>query len=165
MRNLSSLIAMLVLFVTPISSARNIELWSYDALFKSADLVVIGTAQGTVDNGARFPENRWAGALTGEQTTFVIERALQGKPPGGALKVNHFRYTKDAILTDGPLLVSFRTKPIILAEPPNGHISLGTPQYLLFLKATSDGSWEPVSGQADAQLSVKEIYCPLPDLD
>lgn len=41
-------------------------------------------------------------------------------------------------------------------------IMLGPPEYLLFLKRTADGRLEPVSGQIDPALSVREMHRPLP---
>jgi hypothetical protein len=41
---------------------------------------------------------------------------------------------------------------------------LAPPGYLLFLKQGKDGRYEPVSGQIDAELSVKEVNSPLPEV-
>ena len=40
--------------------------------------------------------------------------------------------------------------------------ALGIPEDLLFLKDADNGRFEPVSGEIDPRLSVKEIYSPLP---
>ena len=68
-------------------------------------------------------------------------------------------------------LVTFRTNGPTIADagsdnraPAKSKITLSTPQYLLFLKRSADGHFEPVSGQIDAVLSVREIYRPLPDM-
>jgi hypothetical protein len=66
-------------------------------------------------------------------------------------------------IENGPLLVTFRTKGIHL-ELAGAPISLGAPEYLLFLKLRKDGRYEPVSGRVDPEFSVRELYTPLPSL-
>ncbi len=76
----------------------------------------------------------------------------------------HFKPKDGVANQNGPLLIAFRTKGITI----NGdgsvkfEVGLGTPDYLLFLKADGKGRFEPLSGQIDPRLSVKEIYEPLP---
>jgi hypothetical protein len=147
-------------------SARAIETWSYDRLFCEADIVVIASAQATVQSDDPTPDGAWKTSLVGQRATFAVIAKLKGKDDAGTVTVRHFR-PKDGVLTqDGPMLVSFRT------DGPRSEggtrvkyvVKLSTPQYLLFLKRSQDGPYEPVSGQTDSALSVKEIYAPLPEV-
>lgn len=156
-----------ILTLTPFAPARQIESWSYERLFKESDLVVIATAKGTADTNDAPPDNRWKSALVGQQTTFAIDAVLKGNAPAAPLAVLHFKLKPGVVTQDGPLLVSFRTKgPTIEGGGSVKYkAQLGTPQYLLFLKTAADKErFAPVSGQTDPELSVKEIYAPLPEV-
>jgi len=145
------------------ASARGIETWSYDRLFKEADLIVIASAQATVETDDHAKDDRWKQSLVGEKTTFMVQSVLKGHAKGGSVAVIHFKFRDGVLSQNGPLLVHFRTNGIVIHG--NGSIKfeamLGPPQYLLFLKAADNGCFEPVSGQIDPILSVKEIYSPL----
>jgi hypothetical protein len=163
--------AMIVLAATlalvPLASARQVEDWPYERLFKEADLVVIATAKATEETHDPAPDNRWKSSLVGQRTTFTVDAVLKGeRAAGGTLAVLHFKLKPGVLTQDGPLLVAFRTKG--LAVEGGGmkkyKALLGTPQYLLFLKAADNGRFVPVSGQADPALSVKEVYAPLPEV-
>jgi hypothetical protein len=151
---------------TPFAPAREIESWSYERLFKESDLVVIATAQATADSNDAPPDNRWKSALVGQQTTFAIDAVLKGKRLSAPLAVLHFKLKPGVVTQDGPLLVTFRTKgPAIEGGGKVKYsVQLGTPQYLLFLKTADHERFALVSGQIDPELSVKEIYAPLPDV-
>ena len=146
------------------AAGRQIEDWSYDRLFKEADLVVIASAQETADSDDPAPDDRWKTRLVGQRTTFSVITTLKGQHEDSEMTVQHFRLRDGVVTNDGPLLVAFRTKGLTI----NGGGSvkyiaaLSTPQYLLFLKRSEGGRLEPVSGQLDPKLSVKEIYEPLP---
>jgi len=148
------------------ASARQIEIWSYDRLFKEADLVLIASAQATVETDDHTKDDRWKRSLVGQKTTFTVQSVLKGQVDDGSVAVIHFKLRDGLQSSNGPMLVHFRTKGIVIHG--NGPIKfealLGPPQYLLFLKATDDGCFEPVSGQIDPILSVKEIYSPLPSV-
>jgi len=155
------------LTLTAFASARQIENWSYERLFKEADLVVIATAKATAETNDSPPDVRWKSDLVGQQTTFAVDAVLKGKAPAtSTLTVLHFKLKPGVLTQDGPLLVAFRTKgPTIEGGGAKKYkVLLGTPQYLLFLKAADKGRFVPVSGQADSALSVKEIYPPLPEV-
>jgi len=159
MRLKSVLVLSLILAATSPSTGRMFDNWSYSKLFKAADLVVIARAGPTVDTGAKPTDPRYADMLVGEETQFTIESVLQGKAPVGGLTVRHFRFAdSNKIGFDGPQLAFFRTKPRVFKGPDIGYVSLGIPDYLLFLRPTGDGAFEPVSGQIDAAQSVKEMY-------
>jgi hypothetical protein len=155
---------LLTLALTPLAPARQVESWSYERLFKEADLVVIATAKATADTNDAPPDNRWKSALVGQQTTFTVDVVLKGKPPAWALAVVHFKLKAGVVTQDGPLLVTFRTKGFVIegGGKIKYNVQLGPPQYLLFLKTADKERFALVSGQTDPELSVKEIYPPLP---
>ena len=153
--------------LTGSATARQIEQWSYERLFKEADLVVIATATTIKATDDRLADERWRERLVGQDTTFTVHTVLKGEALD-RLTVLHFKlkeeHGRQAAAKDGPLLVGFRTKgPTIVGGGSEKYTAqLGTPQYLLFLKKSDGGRFEPLSGQIDPRLSVKEIYSPLP---
>jgi hypothetical protein len=159
---LASLLVLLLL--VPSTPARQVEIWDYDRLFKEADVVVIASAQGTADSSDEPPVGRWKANLIGQRTTFTVLATLKGRVGDGPLAVRHFRVREGVATMDGPLLVQFRTEGPVIEG--GGRVKykaqLSTPQYLLFLRRVTPGVYEPVSGQVDSALSVKEIYAPLP---
>jgi hypothetical protein len=164
MRILYAITVLVSALLVASASAEQIENWSYDRLFKEADVIVIASVQGTVASDDKASDERWKASLIGLRTTFSVINTLKGRLDDGPLTVLHFKL-KDGVLTqDGPLLVSFRTKgPTIEGGRSVKYKAvLSTPQYLLFLKRSDGGRFEPVSGQIHPALSVKEIYAPLP---
>lgn len=153
----------LTLFVAS-ADARRIENWSYERLFKEADVVVIAQAKGTVASDDRAADERWNANLIGQRTSFSVINALKGQVEKDSITVVHFKSKECVLMPNGPLLIKFReTGPTIEGGGSLKYqVQLSTPQYLLFLKRTDDGHFEPLSGQIDPALSVKEIYAPLP---
>jgi hypothetical protein len=159
---LSSFVALGVL--TPTLSARLLENWPYDRLFKEADLVVIARATSTEDCDDKTSDNPWKEEFLGLNTAFSVETVLKGKCKGDKLTVLHFKVRDEVRIANGPLLVSFRTKGTEIVLKGGTKVGLGAPEYILFLKATKDGRFEPVSGRTDPRLSVKEVHSPLSNL-
>lgn len=141
-------------------TGRLIENWPYDRLFREADVVVIAVAEKTAETQDRFDPKIWTTQFIGQSTTFVVASTLKGKAEK-KLEVLHYKVPPNALLENGPLLVTFRTEPIRI-ERPNLQARFGPPEYLLFLKRLPDGRLAPVSGAIDPELSVREIYSPLP---
>jgi len=131
------------------SSARIVESWPYDKLMKEADLVVVARPVKTELTADAAPENNWPLEMVGQDTTFEVKHAFQGKMDGTHIKVLHFKFgnvkkgldPKHRGIPNGPNLVAFRLK-----EPP---------EYLLFLKRLKDGRYEPLSGRIDPMYSVR----------
>jgi hypothetical protein len=147
----------------PPALARQIESWPYARLFKEADLIVIATAERTSDTKDRPKTRRWE--LVRQVTVFSVHRTLKGKVEGPTVRVLHFRLPRGKLAEDGPLLVSFRTKSRVIKRVVDGareEVQLSKGEYLLFLKARNDGRYEPVSGQIDPVLSVRELSQPSP---
>ncbi len=160
-------VLLIVLASAVFVSARQIEEWSYDRLFREADLAVIVSAQATVDSTDIPPDKQWAESLVGQATTFKVTRTIKGDAvkDGDTMTLVHFRLKDGVTTSNGPLLVNFRTKPFkisVRGEQVDANVSMvEAPQYLLFLRKSAGGNFVPVSGWFDSALSVKEIYSPL----
>lgn len=154
------LVALVVGVAVPDASARRIEDWPYDKLFKESDLVVIATVKGSNDNGEKAKLGGWDVNFIGVDTTFEVQSTLKGKAPDKKLTVRHFRAPEGQQFADGPLLVTFRDKRINV-DTKSVKAVLGAPEYMLFLKAPKNAKetrYEPVSGRVDPELSVREMF-------
>jgi hypothetical protein len=158
-----SAIALLAISAAP-AFARLLENWPYERLFKEADLVVIARAERTTETKERLSPAGWKVEFIGQETVFTVQTILKGKVKDERkLQVLHYRLPDDVLIANGPLLVSFRTEPLVLKGVVNGRAfktALGRPEYLLFLRVRPDGRFEPVSGQVDPALSVRELHEP-----
>lgn len=163
MRTSLAVTLLIAMEIVPSAAARHVENWAYDRLFKEADVIVIASAQKTVDSDDAAPV-RWKRSLVGQRTTFSVIETLKGTLPGDRITVVHFKVKDGVVTEDGPMLVAFRTKGISIegGGPEKYSVVLPAPTYLMFLKRSDGGRLEPVSGQIDPDRSVKEIYPPLP---
>jgi hypothetical protein len=157
------------LSVTPLLTARGVEAWPYERLFKEADLVIIATAAGTKDSNDTFIDERWPLEFVGQNTKFDVNQFLKGSPPK-EVAVLHFKFgkvhkkaqlanRKEVEIIDGPSFLQFGSKPqtfTLNGIEYNSHKI----EYLLFLKKRDDGRFEPVSGRIDPDLSVRELFPP-----
>jgi hypothetical protein len=154
-------LVVVAIFAVP-AFGRLLENWPYDRLFKEADLVVIAVAEDTKDTKDRFTAEGWKLELVGQETTFIVRSTLKGKMAREQkLKVLHFRLQKGQLVSNGPLLVIFRSKPLTLNGTINRRVfkaGVAQPDYMLFLRARPDGRYELVSGQFDPALSVRELH-------
>lgn len=156
----------LILLATSSALSRAVEDWPYERLLREADVVVIGTVKSEADSDIPPQEPLAAMKAIARITSFDVRLAIKGDS-GPSVDLLHFRLPEGAVTMDGPLLAHFRTKgPVV---QPDGRstadkavAALSRPDYLLFLKRTAGGRLEPVSGQYDSELSVREIYRPLP---
>lgn len=142
---------------------RALENWPAERLMKEADVVVMATAVASKDCKDTFKDKHWQVDFLGVETTFKVDALLKGKVEGDKLTMLHFRLERGVRVDSGPILVTFQTKG---REVPlkRGHLSLGRPSYLLFLKKRSDGRFEAVSGQIDPALAVREMHRPFLDV-
>jgi hypothetical protein len=145
------------------ASARLIENWPYDRLFKESDLVVIASVASVEDCKDRRSDNPWKIEFLGVNTTFKVESVLKGKA-ADTIKVLHYKLEEGVDIRSGPLLVSFRKEGQAF-QTKRGKFGLGRPDYMLFLKVRKDGRYEPVSGPIDPGLAVREMHKPLPDFE
>ena len=142
--------------------ARLIPSWPYERLFKEADVVVIARAEDTNDTKDRFSADGWKVEFVGQDTRFVAQSVLKGKLGDEKMfTVLHYRLPERVAIINGPLLVKFRHDSLMLSGTVNGtkfQADLGRPEYMLFLRLRKDGRFEPVSGQFDPALSVRELH-------
>lgn len=128
------------------ASARVIPNWPYDKLVREADMIVIAMAVGSMDTADVPASDAFKAELIGKETKFSVRAVLKGKLEGESLTLLHFRL-KGLMPPNGPMLISFQISD--KARP--------SPEYLLFLKRRTDGRFEPVAGQVDSVLSVRQI--------
>jgi hypothetical protein len=137
----------------PAASARALPYWPYDKLFKEADLVVIAKAtavEATDDQPADDNLKRLKTMMRAQTTSFEVLQVLKGKAEGKTVRVLHFAFKPGEPGPDnGPGLMSFETKD--------------APDHILFLRARKDGRYEPVTGEYDPDLSVRELRFLIPD--
>jgi hypothetical protein len=153
-------------FLAPICghcSARQIEDWPYDKLFKNADLVVIVqplSVRDATEKDKAIPPEVGKDWLVGIVTNFKVLHVVKGEYKEKELDLVHFKLKKGAMIGNGPLLVSFHTKSISIRG--DGWSGGAENEYMLFLKSGKDKRLEFVSGQFDPELSVKQMTRPLP---
>jgi hypothetical protein len=145
------------------ATARRLEDWPYDKLMKEADLVVVATAVKTVETKDEMGDPAWKKRrFIGQDTTLEVITALKGKVDEKRIKVLHFKLPHGDFIINGPLFFDFRAKPLEI-RLKTANITLGSPDYLLYLKRMKDGRYEPVSGRFDPALSVREMMRPFPE--
>lgn len=182
--NLSFAAASLAIFCCPaVGLARKLEHWPYERLFQEAELVVIATVVATTPCGDQLQDEGtdWQADFQAVNTTFAVKTVLKGQPRD-TLKLLHFRYHPDTntVLENGPQFASFLSadNPVRLRmqqipnQQPKSQIKQlkakalavksvsiqPPPSYMLFLKLRSDGRFEPLSGQIDSKLSVRDLW-------
>ncbi len=144
--------------------ARLVEDWSYERLFKESDLIVIAQPTKSENSTDRLRDNPWKTEFLGVNTKFHVEHVLKGNFDVAELTLLHFK--TDALIVNGPSLVSFRTNSLKYVIQKEGHAgkeveNAGPGTYLLFLRTRADGRFQPVSGQVDPVFSVREIAMPI----
>jgi hypothetical protein len=150
-----------------LASGRLVESWSYERLFREADLVVIAVPAGEERADDAFGEHPWDLDVVGLNTTFEVKHTLKGKADGKQVKMLHFRFAdppkgKIVVIDDGPGFVAVRRKSLTVREGGQP-VHLPAPEYLLFLRRLKDGRCEPVSGKIDPKFAVRELSEPLDD--
>jgi hypothetical protein len=156
----------LSLVAAGVADARRLPEWPHDRLLKEADLVVLAAA-GKSEPAADKWDGDYAYELDGINTRFTVKVALKGEIPKDGLTVLHYRMgrLKPGKTVDdqaraakgGPNLVGFRAEALRV-NIGRSEVSVPAPEYLLYLKKRADGRYEPVSGQYDPNLSVRELF-------
>jgi hypothetical protein len=145
------------------ADARRVEIWSFERLGETADVVLIGTVASTEQWSEKLKAQLFAEDLEGQLTTFDVETVFKGKDIGKHIQVIHYRVRKGILIENGPVLASFRkTGRRLEINSVDGvehrmDVEEGTPHYLLYLKKRSDGKYEPISGQIDSAFSVRKL--------
>src|SRR5262245_4541744 len=128
--------------ITATVSARPARVWSDAELWKEADVVVLARPKSTKDVTLVAKEPRpefWIDV----ETTLEVQIMLKGDAKD-EIVFRHARYKEGAIpLPNGPIFVKL--------DPDKRQ------QFLLFLKRTEGGVFEPLSGQMDAHDSVRWV--------
>ena len=127
-------IGILLVFLSVVPcGARVAKIWSCDEMREAADLIVIAKPDKSELTAAKLDGYRDA---LGTNTTFGVQSTLKGTL-NGKLVVQHYVFAKGGVIPpNAPSFVAF----------PTGEKSA---TYLLFLKKTADGTYEPVTGQID----------------
>jgi hypothetical protein len=144
MRNL--LVLVLLLAAATLAEARISEAWTYQRLYDSADLVVVGVVMSTTDTheATVLPYLHPDVHVIGESTEFHVGVVLKGDQNLKSYVLHHYRLANPSgVRLNGPVLVSFDSKP-------RGH-------YLLFLTHEADGRYAPVAGQVDSAKSIFKL--------
>ena len=137
--------------------SRPIREWTYEELMEKADMVVIAQAvsENTTTNTRPEFQKSWPDvSFVGLNTLFKVKLALKGEVNAGRLTVFHFRICEMPNgIRNGPMFVVFQIGDRKL---PHGG-TMPPPDYMLFLRRLEDGRYEPVSGQMDPVIAVKEL--------
>ena len=143
---------------------RGVEPWPYEKLMKEADLVVVAAFESAEDTAdvPTHPEMKRTEWFVGRTSTLEVRGILKGKP-AEQIKIRHFRLNKDKVghIPNGPDLVEFRNGDTTIKIKGYMEAQYGRVEYLLFLKSRKDGRYDPVSGECDPSLSVRERYSPV----
>ncbi|MFO0864522.1 MAG: hypothetical protein U0744_07710 [Gemmataceae bacterium] len=143
-------------FITP---------WPYRQLTESSTVVVIGTRTKQFEVPVSFTDKRWPLKFQGIVTVFEVQHVVKGEPREKQIEILHFKAVlprdSDAI-EDGPMLVDFSSKDT-LPNGQRGGREQERQEFLLFLKLSDGGRYEPVSGRIDPVLSVRRLRSPFPD--
>jgi len=142
--------------------ARIRESWPYELLVAQSDVVALveplenHPANDSMSNEA--VSRRW---YTAVDTRCKMRGILKGAIVG-ELTILHFSYAPGASVDDGPIFVEFTIRPARPDFFEHSVIKDGvkftvprSPVWLVFLKRRSDGRYEPVAGQDDADISFR----------
>jgi hypothetical protein len=139
----------LVLGATPDAPAQIGYLWTYDELWQKADVVVVAKCIATLDTGrqASHPALSPALPVVEMRTTFRVEATFRADAQTGVgvdVTLRHYQLDMERWRKEHP------PEP---GKPPPGVLNTGSQlavlegrSYLLFLKRSVDGVYEPLSG-------------------
>jgi hypothetical protein len=150
-----------IVLIATTADGRHVELWSYDRLSKSADVVVVATVVSTDAWGDAEEKPQLGGVVfEGQLTKFEVKGVLKGKVTQTTMELVHYRATMvGTALRSGVRVIHTRAyaadfHTAATAAKSGTTRDEGPPHYLLFLKQREDGKFEPVSGQVDSACSV-----------
>jgi hypothetical protein len=137
---------------TAVVHAKLLTDWSYDELLKQSDVVVIATAECSIDNESTSKLDLGAKVAHKEVITdFDIKLVIKGKVEK-SLKLQHYRLEIQPLggIEDGPSIVTFFVK-----DELGNYILNDKKDYLLFLKLGKDDKYLFVSGIEEPQHSIR----------
>ena len=145
------------------AQARAVRPYTHAELVSKSDAVVIAFALATEGEADRELDKELRGLERHVEcvtTSFQIEAIVKGDIKADRLSLLHYRFKPVANpIHNAPGLVRFETqgrvygRELVSGKPVRG----SPPKYLLFLKATADGKFVPVTGQMDPDGSVKRL--------
>jgi hypothetical protein len=147
----------------PAAFGRLSEAWTFEALSEKADLIAIISVVGEDPAPDTFRTDQ-PGRFIGINTRFQVLGLLKGKLATKELTVLHF-FEEDGI-TNGPISADFQYTRTYEAQTFKDGKAYGRaksgpspqkPKWIAFLKARSDGRFEPVTGQYDSADSFYEV--------
>jgi hypothetical protein len=131
--------------------------WPYERLFKESDVVLIGTYEETKDADEIYnvPDSDIKVRIV--KSKLKSDQVLKGEFKGDSIEFRHWAPLRGHSVDGAP-------SPLRLAERKvytqnDKHIDV-TLQYLVFLRRTKDGQYEPVSGIIGAVFAIKELHRP-----
>jgi len=161
----------IAIFVTIASSAvaRPVRYLTYAQLMEESDLVVIVHALETrsaKEGDPIVPVEPVRDYLTPIITKFEVLAVLKGKQDSKNLELCHYKYKPDAPgVLNGPLLAWFPTRDGDVIRHSNRHgvwmVHVPT-DFMLFLKRDDEGRLTFMTGQIDAEASVRQVHDPFP---
>ena len=162
----SCLIFAVLLLTANTSDARPIRNWTYNDLLKESDLVVIANVTDTkvvptTDDVSVNGLARLGRDFQQLETVFLVRVIVKGEHKQERLHLVHFGIgPKTESMPNGPMLIEF-SKSDRIARTLTGKERVYGRDYLLFLKIRNDGKYDPVTGQVDSVLSVRELGDPM----
>ena len=149
-----------ILLATTHCLARPVHVSDYDEMTAKSDLVVIATSVSTKElrEVIDLPGVQHEGGVriraVGLETEFLVSVCFKGRLPevegkgSSTIVLHHYRFEdpKEADAGNRAELLSFK---------PGDHS-----QYLMFLKRTGEGRYEPFNGQTDPVYSVEKLKKP-----
>ena len=170
-------LSLLLIISASFATARAVRDWPYEELMEKSDLVVIADPLSTTPTSDLLQdEGGDPKSSQGLDTKFRVMVRFKGEHPQEDFTVLHFRYAPSVSEVNGAQFVHFRLHELSFSgtlegrskdkKTPEkvaaGSFGMGKPSYLLFLKKRSDGRYEPVADQYDAELSCREVTRTMP---
>lgn len=134
-------VAIAVLFTTS-AFARPVRIWSYEDLFREADVVAIVKVKKISDTKTLLEGHSDPKRYQGKRAEVNVGLSLKGEHRE-TLSFEFFTYAKQIGEENGAMFAD-------LSKADKAH-------YLVFLKKTEDGTLIPVSGHYDADVSIREV--------
>lgn len=133
----------LVLLAPSVGTARGIPSWSYGELYEKADLVAIVEFRSIAPSKEKLSGHGDTERYDGKVARLAVGKVLKGNAEIKTVDLLHFVYSKKATVYNGATFLDFSDGEKY--------------QYLVFLRKSGKRSFIPVSGQYDAEVSVKKI--------
>jgi len=161
------IITTIALLLVPLvySFARPVDVKTYSELMREAELVLIVHATAwrpATDDDDIVPIESDLESLAPIFTKFNVLTVLKGEYDGDTFELCHYRYTPfSRRIGNGPLLAWFDTAENMGASGYGWVTGRIDNDFVLFLKRDEAERWTFITGQYDAELSVRQITSPI----